>query len=161
MKFRIAIIVVLVVGFGHNCLAQSNTVSSGTNLQNSSGSVSYTVGQIDFRTSNGSAGVVSEGVQQPAEFFIVNIAEHPTAMEYAISAYPNPASHQITVALQSILESNLDYALYDLGGQLIHVGRLQTESTTINLQQLAAGNYILQVYKDDISIKSIQIIKSH
>jgi len=45
--------------------SQQNVVAAGGNAQSASGSVSYSVGQIDYTTSMGGIVSVAQGVQQP------------------------------------------------------------------------------------------------
>ena len=48
-----------------NLFAQKGIVTSGGNAIGSSGTVSYTVGQIDFIAASNATGSISQGVQQP------------------------------------------------------------------------------------------------
>jgi len=50
---------------------QSTIPSTGGNATGSGGSVSYTVGQITYRTFSGTNGSIAEGVQQTYEISVV------------------------------------------------------------------------------------------
>jgi hypothetical protein len=79
-------------GFGLSLLkAQEAVPAAGGTITGSSGSVSYTLGQVSYRTVSGTSGTVSQGVQQP--YVISVISEVPEASEISLdcSVSPNPA----------------------------------------------------------------------
>ncbi|MEJ1770464.1 hypothetical protein, partial [Escherichia coli] len=47
--------------------AQESINTSGKTLSSVNGNISYTIGQIVYTTNSSSAGVISQGVQQPLE----------------------------------------------------------------------------------------------
>ena len=49
--------------------AQENTVSTGANATGAGGTASYSVGQAFYITSSDPSGSVSQGVQQPIEWY--------------------------------------------------------------------------------------------
>ncbi len=58
--------------------------------------------------------------------------------------FPNPTSQNFTIALTQEL-SNTAYTLTDLQGRVVMQGRLQGLQTTLNVQDVAKGMYVLQV----------------
>jgi hypothetical protein len=61
-----AICLACLLGFGLAAVrAQQTTGAAGGTASGGTGSISYTVGQIDYKTYPGSGGSVAEGVQQP------------------------------------------------------------------------------------------------
>ena len=66
-----------------------------------------------------------------------------------ISVYPNPTSGQITIKGQS---ASANYEIYNLSGQLQKRGKLQGETTIINIESLANGMYILRVAGETVKI---------
>lgn len=62
----------------------------------------------------------------------------------AMQVFPNPTSQNLTIALAQA-QSNTAYTLTDLQGRIVMQGRLQGLQTTLNVQELAKGMYVLQV----------------
>jgi hypothetical protein len=73
-----------------------------------------------------------------------------------LSVRPNPATNQIW--LQTILPLNSSFSVLDISGKQVHSGKLTAEQR-INLEQLAAGTYLLQVYPPNALPLSTQIQK--
>jgi hypothetical protein len=69
--------------------AQSSTLTAGTNVSSDSGSISYSIGQIDNNATVNSSGYINQGVQQPFE--IVTLSGHEISdISIVAQAYPNP-----------------------------------------------------------------------
>jgi hypothetical protein len=51
--------------------AQSGTVTSGGQSTGTGGAVSYTIGQVAYNLGAGTGGIITEGLQQPAEILII------------------------------------------------------------------------------------------
>jgi hypothetical protein len=66
-----------------------------------------------------------------------------------IRIYPNPTSGQITINGQL---TNANYAIYSLSGQLQKQGKLQGETTNINIESLANGMYLLKIEGETFKI---------
>ncbi len=60
------------------------------------------------------------------------------------SIFPNPTSQNLTIALTQE-QNNEIYTLTDLQGRVVMQGRLQGLQTTLNVQDVAKGMYVLQV----------------
>ena len=56
--------------------AQETIPATGGNASGSGGSVSYTIGQITYRTISGTNGAVTQGIQQPYEISVVTAVEN-------------------------------------------------------------------------------------
>jgi len=74
----------------------------------------------------------------------------------AISIHPNPAKSQITVKAAAILIGS-DYIIYDLLGKIVLKGKINSESTMIELGSLTAGIYLFSV--GDKLKQSFKVIK--
>ena len=72
----------------------------------------------------------------------------------SIMVYPNPATNEIYVKLNSQQVTN--YAIYNIRGQQVKRGRLQEESN-INIQSLLKGIYYIKL--DDKDNRTISFIK--
>ena len=81
-------------------MGQSAIVPLGGDAQGSTGSVSYTVGQVVTQTAANSNGSISvaEGVQQPYEIQTVGVNDYPMITLNA-KVYPNPTENMAQLEL--------------------------------------------------------------
>ncbi len=138
--------------------AQNNIVATGGNGGNSFGSVSYTIGQIDYVSIYGTSGNISEGVQQPYESFIL-FAEKTEDMFFSI--FPNPTTDYISIFTNGVMDIGLNYSIKSMDGKMLHHEEKMPEfGKRINLQNIPSGMYILQVnFQNGSKIKTIKFIK--
>ena len=136
--------------------SQQNTVTTGGDASGSNGSISYTVGQIDYLNASGSNGSINEGVQQPYEFFTTGIGEINLIQ---VELYPNPTNEFVILSIQNLLD-NLDYSLYDLNGKIILTGKIDSKKTLLDFRQMANGEYLLHIQQEKKQMKSLKIIKN-
>src|SRR4051812_27503092 len=92
--------------------AQRGTVVSGGDATGTGGSVSYTVGQLDYINSTNGSATITEGIQQPYEIVIITGAQ-TTGISLSSSVYPNPTTDLITLAMQDADLQNAYYRLCD------------------------------------------------
>ncbi len=139
-----------------NCEAQQNTVATGGDATGTGGSVSFTVGQIDYVYSSGSGGSVNQGVQQPFEFFLsAGIDENSAALTHI---YPNPTFESVILELGDY-DASTRYELFDTRGRLVRKGSANGASTTIPMSDLSPGEYHLTILQHDQQTQSVKIIK--
>ena len=66
--------------------------------------------------------------------------------------YPNPATHQISIDLQEYLSQEVQLTVYNKLGQPLKnsfLPELQSTIQQINISELPAGTYLLQVLSND------------
>jgi hypothetical protein len=77
-----------------------------------------------------------------------------TTNNVSIQVFPNPVSAQLHVNLNT--QETVDYAIYNIVGQIIMQGKLQ-ESSVINVESLSNGMYYLKVSgKENTTLKIIK-----
>lgn len=152
---KIAITIAL-MGTCYSGLAQSNTVSGGGEATGSGGSVSYSIGQVDYINSSGSGGSVNQGVQQPFELFVAGLSEEGLI---SLNLYPNPTSDQLIIEIDETLK-DLSLNLTDMNGKILISQPVQAKETILSLKELAVGSYNLMVQHDNEIIESFKIIKN-
>jgi len=74
----------------------------------------------------------------------VNVGIGEPMIENQLNIYPNPATHQINVQVNSRVVGST-YIISDPLGKIIMTGKLNSKSTIIHLDNLPAGIYILSV----------------
>lgn len=144
--------------FFGNLFAQRNTVSTGGDASGSGGTVSYSVGQIDYSSTSGSSGTIHQGVQQPLEFFNLSIKEN--SFDFAVLIYPNPVVAELHVDLAGISLDFLSFNLTDASGKMIENQAILHEKFTLNMTELSRANYFLNFIKNGKVVGSYQLIKN-
>lgn len=139
-------------------IAQRNTVVSGGTYTGTSGSVAFTVGQIDYQTINGSSGALTQGVQQPLEISTLSVTEVPQ-IQLTATVYPNPTVQNAILSIQEYDLSRLEFHLYDLQGKTIAKGKISESETPIELSGLASAQYFLKITDNQKEVKTFKIIK--
>lgn len=77
-----------------------------------------------------------------------------------IVAYPNPTTDYIQIIMPEIENlSNIQLQLFDLSGRLLQQERPSSSNTTLSLNNLAQGIYILKVTDNQNILKTIKIVK--
>lgn len=138
------------------CFSQQNTVSTGGEATGSGGTVSYSVGQVDYSSSQGSNGSINQGVQQPYEFYELGIKE---AFFVTVSLFPNPTNEFIILQFENFT-NDFSYALYDMNGKIVVEGIVESIETQIDMRTFAPGQYNLAIKNATNNIQSIKIIKN-
>ena len=134
--------------------AQENSVSSGGDASGTGGSVSYSIGQIDYVSgSNGAS--YNEGVQQPYEFFVTVGLEELN--DLSIELFPNPVTDELTIKTKEY--DGLRFQLVDNSGRIVLFDQLTSEEHQLNVSQLAAGEYHLRINSSTNNIGTYQLIK--
>lgn len=136
----INITTLLVLGcWGLPAWGQQAISTSGAQATGTGGTVSYTIGQNDYRQAVGNGFVLTEGVQQPFELFVTGSEEIEIAS--GIRIFPNPTYG----ALQAQSEGRpFGYRLYDSQGRMLVQDLNYNLQHIILLQDYPAGTYQLE-----------------
>ena len=119
-------------------LDNSIVIFPGGNSSGSSGNVSYSVGQIFYKTVNGTTAYLSQGVEQPFEIqTVLGLDNFNVSLE--LSVYPNPTTETITI--ERISEMTIDYAITDMTGRVVATGKIDSLQSEVNVSQLETGSY--------------------
>ena len=152
-------VLMLVAGMSTHAFSQKGTVAAGGDASGAGGGVSYSIGQIDYVTATGTGGSALQGNQQPFEISVITGIEI-NAITLEMGVYPNPTFDNVTLKVSGNEFSKLNYTLIGLDGKVIRQENVNGETTTIPMNELAKGLYIINVYDQNKSIKSFNIIKN-
>ena len=149
--------------------------SAGHEATGTSGSVTYSIGQVFYTYLGETVYNVAQGIQHgnttqqtPEE---TNLPEDvdTTGDEVTtedtpkidIKIYPNPTTDFITITSKGLENQNLinSYQLFNYQGQLIMENSMSQVNTKINLNNLSTSMYILRVYIDQKLFKTFKILK--
>ena len=150
----------VVFGFSMASTAQKNTVSTGGEATGSGGTVSYTIGQIDYTQQSSSNGNVNQGLQQPYEIFIVGIDDNKE-ISLEMVLYPNPTDSDIKLKIDQAFVGNLTYQLFDFNGRQLVNEKIISAVTSIRTSTLSSATYFLNVSDETQLIKTFKIIKNN
>lgn len=138
--------------------AQQNTVSSGGEASGSGGSLSYTVGQIDYSVISDNEGLITEGVQQPYEIYGTTDVDDGR-IDLSAQVFPNPAMDRLTLSIDQHLPEDLHFTMHTNDGKLIENGKITSPQEEIRVSELPQGIYILRVFSKQQTLKTFKIIK--
>lgn len=139
--------------------AQKGSVAAGGEASGSGGSVSFSIGQVDYITATGTGGRITQGIQQPYEIFRVSIDENMT-VELLSSVFPNPTRNSVTLRVpQGTVLNDMGYRLFDITGKLVLDNKLYGNDTPIDMESLSNTTYLLKVYNKETDITTFKIIK--
>jgi hypothetical protein len=158
---KLIIITVLIFSIA-GLRAQESVTSSGGEATGDGGTVSFTVGQVSYRTHTGTAGSLVEGVQQPYEISVVIGIDEPGII-LQISAYPNPVTDHLILKIAddtSVERTPWIASLYDVKGSLIKQLIIVSNETAIDMADLQTATYFLKVINDNKEVKTFKIIKT-
>lgn len=160
IKHKRLVFTVLISGITSPMLSQSACLTAGGDASSADGSISFSIGQIDYMASNTANGSVNQGVQQPYEFFeIIGVSEIGNSTNFSV--YPNPASHNVMVNVNSDF-GDLNLELYDAVGKLISTQKIYSIQTNLSLSELANGIYFLRLRNNQgVENGSVKLIKTH
>jgi hypothetical protein len=142
--------------FGLSVNAQNNSVTTGGDATGPNGTVSYTIGQIDYTSNQGSNGSVHQGVQQAFEIYTVGLSENE--IQISLSVFPNPVQENLTLQITGS-NQELSYELIDVNGKIHLTRKNLIDNTNIDLSTYSKGIYFLKVRSKSNTIKTFKIIK--
>ena len=162
-KKKVKLCILLLSGLGLAGLqAQEAVPATGGNASGSGGTVSYSVGQIVYGSSTGTNGSVVQGVQQTYVISVFTGVDN-TSIDLSYKVYPNPATDYLNLKLINFEKSTYSYQLLDVSGKILESKTIVAEETSISMQALTGGNYLLKIVETNPDaakeLKSFKIIK--
>lgn len=160
-RFKVKIIALILLSLCLNGLyAQEGVISTGSSITGSSGSVSYSIGQVFYFTGTGTNGNVVQGAMQPFEISIISGTDETIKISFQCSLYPNPVNNFLTMIIVNINSSNLSYQIYDLRGNLLVAKHVNVNQTIIDMSNLSSAIYFLRIIQDNNEVKVFKINKN-
>jgi hypothetical protein len=141
-------------------LAQEVIPPTGGTISGSTGSVSYTIGQIFYSTISGTTGFVIEGVQQPYEISLVTGINEASGINLVFAAFPNPTNDILYLKVENYETDNLYFQILDIRGNLLDYEKIQGTESSISLFANDPGVYFIIITDGKKQIKTFKIIKN-
>ncbi len=144
--------------FGTIVFGQISINASGGGISNTSGSISYSIGQVAYQSTSNASGAVSQGVQHAFEISTLSLEEN--ALHLSLMAYPNPTQELLNLSVGNYSQEKLAYKLIDLEGKVISEATIHSETTTIDMKQLPVATYFVEIHIDAKKVQVFKIIKN-
>ena len=141
-----------------NLSAQQSFVSSGGNASASSGSVSYSIGQLFYSNYQGAEFSLMEGVQQPYEIFMVEVDDYLLS-DISFNIYPNPVQDLLVIS-STAAKSEYSYLLTDSKASILNSGIISSPSICLNMAAYQSGTYFVTIFMGKESVITYKIIKN-
>jgi hypothetical protein len=143
---------------GTLAFGQTSTNASGGGTSNTSGSISYSIGQVAYQSTSNTSGSVSQGVQHAFEISTLSLEEN--ALHLSLIAYPNPTQELLNLRVGNYSQEKLAYKLVDLEGKVILEATIHSETTAIDMKQLPIATYFVEVNHEGKKVQTFKIIKN-
>jgi len=136
--------------------SQNSFNSSSNVISNSTGHVSYSIGQaFTINEAVGGNGHTYGGIQQPYYLYTLGTKD-PLSTGTAIQVYPNPVHDFLYLSVPDNEPDHFTFRLSGIHGEQIMVFK---NIQSVNMKLLPDGPYLLTVYQESKIVKSFRIIK--
>jgi hypothetical protein len=136
--------------------------TSGNVSQQSNAIISYTVGEPVIQTATDGTTILTQGYQQPHYNITLIPQEQNTTPN--ITVFPNPTTDRLQLSFDIEKETKVIISLYDAVGRQLQNQSYQAlpkATLSLNMQQIAAGKYMLTIdLPESSSQKTFEIIKN-
>ncbi|NSW45504.1 MAG: T9SS type A sorting domain-containing protein [Bacteroidales bacterium] len=151
---------ILIITFVNYTLltAQESTVAAGGDISGN-GSVSYSIGQTPYLTHSSSSGSVAEGVQQPYEISVIDLAKS-VQNPIHVSVFPNPTSQLLQINFENTKISGYILKIFDANGKQISETNVNQQEMQIDFSHYSAATYYLKIEDGTTTRKTFKIIKN-
>jgi hypothetical protein len=136
-------------------IAQVSPIAGGGSFKDNRGSISYSIGVVNFVQTNNRDINLSQGLQNPFELFLVT--EDNTRDNFLV--YPNPTNDVSFIVEKKYYGENLKYVLVDINGRILERSSSNSNKTRVSLQKYNSGIYFLQILKKNKKISVYKIFK--
>ncbi len=135
--------------------AQEVVASGGDYFENSSVSISWTLGEPVTETITDGTNILTQGFQQ-SKLTATEVFDISTD-KFDINLFPNPTLNIINIKTSEF--KNLSYNISDTNGKLLKEGKLVSENTEISVNRLPAAVYFFTITNNNKIIRIFQIVK--
>ncbi len=143
--------------------AQQALLTSGKDAGGVGGSVSYSIGQVDYTNFSSDSGRISLGVQQP--LIIMMVGTNDPGSTVSVNAFPNPVNAAVNLKLEvetpSLSKNKFSYSLYDINGKLLATKGINDVLTEVSMEEFTSGIYLLRVKQNDAEVKTFKLFKTN
>lgn len=139
-------------------IGQTSVNSSGGDVSNSKGSLSYSIGQVVYQYKSNNTGSINQGVQQTYSISSLSLAEN--TFNLSLSAYPNPTTENLNLKVGIFNNEDLTYKVLNSEGKLLFQGEIHQQETSLEMKVLPTATYFVEVHHVDKKVQTFKIIKN-
>lgn len=138
------------LGFAQSQKLSPDILSPGGGINETrSGTIEWTLGEIAVSTVNTPSAMYTQGYNQPLllqRLSSVNSNTDKVSL-FNVTVFPNPTTTQLTVHVDSKIDSKVTIQLLDLNGKQLslEVSGSMNENKTLDLTKYTAGLYLLRI----------------
>ncbi len=140
------------------CAQQSLSVA-GFSHSNSSGMLSWNIGELMTETMESNGLVLTQGLYQTR--LEVTTSTEQSFTLYDITAFPNPAQDFIHIVVNYPDLQGMYYSLYNNKGVLLKEGDITNSITKVDLEHFPPSVYFIQVKDKMKMLQTFKIIKNY
>ena len=159
MKISKKLVKIALLLISSTTYGQEAVITTGGNSEGTGGSISYSVGQVVYTSTSGSNGSIGQGIQQPYEIYTV-VGFELSEIDLLFNVYPNPTKDMINLRVKYYNHEELSYQLYNMDGKLLEHRQVIKKNTPIDMSNLNNNTFRLNVLKENVLIKSFNIVKN-
>lgn len=138
--------------------AQLVLSSSGETMQNSSGTISYTLGELVIATQTNGTSTITQGFHQTQ--LVVTAISELSDPGFSIVVYPNPTHDFVTLKIEKGESRNVECVLYDALGKALLKAKFTGTEQKVSFEQLNPGNYLIKLWKNGLEFRTFKIVKT-
>ncbi|MEY3312473.1 MAG: hypothetical protein RL348_1822 [Bacteroidota bacterium] len=157
---RLLCLLLIFFSFYQNASAQQSFNAVGGDAKGPTGSVSYSVGLLMYRTNISRTGMECQGVQQPLEIARILSSEEYNTQDLSIFAYPNPTTDMLSISSQNDFPSGTIAEFRDMKGSIVKSMTLESNTHSFSISEFVTGTYVLVIKNEDTILASFKIIKN-
>ena len=154
---RFVLACIVLAAFPILSFSQEVVVTTGGTVSGS-GSISYTVGQVFYISSEDSSGSTLQGVQQSIELFALSTADEELIQ--SVKTFPNPTKDVFVLKFQNMEWNEFTFILMDINGKTLQSGTIKSNQSFINIQGYSKGIYLLRLFNKKNPLKTFKILKN-
>lgn len=152
---RLVKLFILSLFFVFSANAQEVISTSGDFHSASTGSITWTIGEVLTETYATGLNYLTQGFNQ-SQLSATAIEELP-GLDLLIEAFPNPTSDYLILQTDQIYPC--EYQVFNLLGELVTEGKMIDRQTKIDFRDFVPATYILKIREKDLAIKQFKIVK--
>ena len=158
MKTKLFILCCASVLLKFNMKAQEVIATSGNYHENSSGSISWTIGELVSEAFENSENILTQGFHQT--MLTVTLIKEFKETDIQITVYPNPVKEKLIIDVKEAKFNSLQMTMIDINGRIELTKNIVSDKEIIDMQGFPEAIYILRIIAPNEKIlKSYKIVK--
>lgn len=143
-----------------NLHAQVVILSAGGTAYDTTGTISYSIGQILYTTYLNAELSVGQGIEQPYEISLIDDLNksHEIILNYV--TYPNPTIDVLHLRIDDLTTEKFIYTIFDLSGKSLLTHKISSTETIIPTNNFKPSTYILIISDGNKNIKTFKVVKN-